>query len=140
MKAHYFDAATGLWLGVSIDAPEDVVELNRPAGAMVVAEALQYPHAKRLVAGSLVDYQPPAPDADHEWLDDVKRWRIKPDALARKNAREDAKTQIEALERQQARAIREHAINRGGTPAQLKKRLEDIDDQITALRAQLNET
>jgi hypothetical protein len=46
--------------------------------------------------------------------------------------------EIDALERRQARAIREHAIGRGGTPAELKQRLEDIDDAITTLRATLN--
>jgi len=46
-------------------------------------------------------------------------------------------TEIDALEKSQARAIREQTIGRGGTPAELKKRLEDIDDKIAALRANL---
>ena len=46
-------------------------------------------------------------------------------------------TEIDALEKSQARAIREQITGRGGTPAELKKRLEDIDDKIAALRANL---
>jgi hypothetical protein len=59
------------------------------------------------------------------------------DQERQKLIRRSVQFEIDALERKQARALREHAIGRGGTPAQLKKRLEDIDDQIAALRAQL---
>lgn len=52
--------------------------------------------------------------------------------------RRDALTQIEALEKQQARALREYITGRGGAAADLKKRLEDIDDQIAALRSTLS--
>ena len=52
--------------------------------------------------------------------------------------RRDALTQIEALEKQQARALREYTIGRGGAAADLKKRLEDIDDRIAALRSTLS--
>lgn len=48
-----------------------------------------------------------------------------------------AKTMIENLEKQQARAIRENAIGRGGTQQELKARLEIIDDQITVLRGKI---
>lgn len=64
------------------------------------------------------------------------------DRVAEANARRTRMAiyaQMRALEEKQARAIREHAIGRGGTPAELKQRLEAIDDQITALRATLNE-
>jgi hypothetical protein len=71
-----------------------------------------------------------------EVIDSVGSTASEPDAaqlLAR-----SARAQIEALEKQQSRALREHAIGRGGTPAELRKRLEDIDDQIIALRAVLS--
>jgi len=45
--------------------------------------------------------------------------------------------EIDALEKRQARALREYTIGRGGTPAELKARLEAIDDQIAELRSTL---
>ena len=45
--------------------------------------------------------------------------------------------EIDALEKSQARAIREHTTGRGGTPLELRARLEDIDNKIAALRATL---
>jgi hypothetical protein len=81
-------------------------------------------------------FVPPAPDSDHSWNAEAATFIVSEVGEKRRTAR----SRIEALEKQQSRAIREQAIGRGGTPAQLKKRLEDIDDQIAALRAQLNET
>jgi hypothetical protein len=81
--------------------------------------------------------QPPAPDSEHEWDAESEEWVLPRDAALRRSAKAAALAQIESLEKQQSRALREQAIGRGGTPAQLKKRLEDIDDQIAALRAQL---
>ena len=46
--------------------------------------------------------------------------------------------QINALEQKQARSLRELATGRGNQ-ADAKKRLEDLDDQIAALRLQLPE-
>jgi hypothetical protein len=82
---------------------------------------------------------PPSPSADHTWNTASEAWEIAQEKMAQIVAARSARASIDALERQQARAIREHAIGRGGTPAELKKRLEDIDDQITALRATLTE-
>jgi hypothetical protein len=84
--------------------------------------------------GQPVYFDPVAPSPNLEW--DPALQRFKQTAASRQ--REDALAQIAALEAQQARAIREHAIGRGGTPAELKQRLEDIDDAITTLRATLN--
>lgn len=48
-----------------------------------------------------------------------------------------AKSMIQNLEAQQARAIREERIGRGGTPTELKARLEAIDDMIIELRTKI---
>jgi hypothetical protein len=44
--------------------------------------------------------------------------------------------EIDALERSQLRTMREFTLGRG-TQASLRARLEEIDDQIAALRSQL---
>lgn len=135
-SVQFFDAATGLWTGVQFRGADDDIAANAPAGS-VPLDAVEFPHAMRLVDGALVEYQPPAPDADHEWNAQTRRWQLSSDAAGRIQRKRAAQDAIEVLERQQARAMREHAIGRGGTAAQLKKRLEDIDDQITALRSQI---
>lgn len=90
-----------------------------------------------LQTGEVEAFQPEKPDDDHEWDAATEEWKLPQSVVFRRAAIASAHRQIADLEARQARAIREHAIGRGGTPAQLKKRLEDIDDQITALRAQL---
>jgi hypothetical protein len=59
-----------------------------------------------------------------------------PPSLAEKDS-DKAKSMIHNLEVQQARAIREERIGRGGSSAELKARLEAIDDQIVALRTKI---
>ena len=48
-----------------------------------------------------------------------------------------AKHMIKILEEQQARALREERIGRGGTNQELKTRLEAIDDRIIQLRTKI---
>lgn len=136
MKLQIFDQ-DGLWTGRTLDVPESEVEANTPSGYSAIA-SVDAPHAKRLVDGVLVDYQPPQPSADHEWDDTEKQWHLSAAAAARAAAKTAAQQRINELERQQARAVREQLLNRGGTPAELRKRLEDIDDEITTLRSVLN--
>jgi len=130
-----FDAA-GIWTGRVVVCSETDVALNLAPGELARDDVVA-PERSCIVDGQVADYRPPAPDADHEWNDAAGQWRLKASIAAQRARRAEAQDGIEALERQQARAMREHAIGRGGTPAQLKKRLEDIDDQITALRGEL---
>jgi hypothetical protein len=137
MKAFtVYDAATGRLLrvvrGQDIDADSQAL-----AGEAVYDGALPLQGCRiDLATGQPEYFTPPAPDADHVWNAERGAFLIS----AAGERRREARSRIEALEKQQARALREHAIGRGGTPAELRKRLEDIDDQITALRAQLNQS
>lgn len=79
-------------------------------------------------------FTPASPGSEVEWNDDAKTFLLTPAAVQRN----ETKAAIRELESSQARAIREHAIGRAGTPAELRKRLEDIDDQITELRKALS--
>lgn len=88
----------------------------------------------RVEAGEVVRFDPPA-RVGMEWDTSQDAYVV----TAAERARQIALLSIVQLEARQARAIREQLIGRGGTPAELKQRLEAIDDQITALRATLNE-
>jgi hypothetical protein len=135
-RVTFFDLATGLSNGAGYEGPEADLEANTPAGC-VAMPAVDRPHLWRLQDGALVPHVPAAPSADHEWHDDAGEWRLTPAAAVRAGKRRSALARIEDLERAQARAMREQALGRGGTPAQLRKRLEDIDDAIIELRKDL---
>lgn len=89
---------------------------------------------------SVVDYQPPQPDADYEWNEQTKRWQKREAVLLREQRRTVAQTRIDQLETKQARILRELEIDPakvgddGKTP---KERLVEIDHQIEQLRGQL---
>lgn len=88
-------------------------------------------------AQSVVDYQPPAPGADHEWIQDdeegnrVRRWMLKPDVAERRARELVAKAQIEELERKGLRALRELMLNPNNPAA--RKRVQDMNQQIERL-------
>jgi hypothetical protein len=137
----FFDAGTGLWTGVRFSGSEADIALNAPAGSVPVA-AVEFPWAMRLDAdtGTLVDYKPPAPSPDHDWNAQERRWVVRPAVLQQQSAKRAALEEITRLELSQLRLQREERIGRGGlTPLEIKKRLEDIDDQIIALRAIVNQ-
>jgi hypothetical protein len=127
------DRATGLPRRI-FSGPEHAFEMQLADDEFYVDGALPL-LAARVDPDTLAvqTIQPTPPSADFEL--DALTGTFRPTEAAR--VRADAVGKIRDLEARQARAIREHAIGRGGTPAQLKKRLEDIDDEIIALRAQL---
>jgi hypothetical protein len=86
-----------------------------------------------LWANVLVDYQPPAPSADHEWDGETKRWRLSAATTAKAQARAAALVAIAALETQGIRPMRELTLGLPGA----QERLASIDSQIAALRASL---
>jgi hypothetical protein len=135
-RVTFFDITTGLSNGAGYEGPEADLEANTPPGHAALP-AVERPHLWRLQDGALVPHVPPSPGADHEWDEAAGEWRLTAAAAVRAGKRRSALARIEDLERAQARAMREHAIGRGGSPGQLKKRLEDIDDAITELRKDL---
>lgn len=133
-SATIYDAATGAILRV-VSGERSIVEAQVRPGEALLQGALPLRGCRVNVdTGEAQYFRPEPPSDDLEWHAESASFVLS----AAGQRRRDARSSIEALERQQARAIREHAIGRGGTPAQLKKRLEDIDDQITALREALN--
>lgn len=132
----FYDKATGLFDGSTYGCGHgEFVEANARGRGSI--EGRFDPLSQRVdvdvEAGTVVDYQPPAPDADHEWDPTAKRWRLKLGVAAAREARATALALIDALERQQHRALREATLGKPGA----KERLQSIDDQIAQLRVHL---
>jgi hypothetical protein len=85
----------------------------------------------------VVDYQPPQPDADHEWNAQTRRWQKREAVLLFEQRRAVALARIDQLENKQARILRELEIDPakvgidGKTPME---RLVAIDQEIEQLR------
>ena len=131
MRVLIYDEATGDVLRAFSGSRHLLDEQLRPGEAFI--ESAAPVSGTRVEGGAVVDVAPPAPSPDYEWNAAARRFDLTP----RRQRAEDAKVQIDALERQQLRALREQTLGRGGTPAQLRKRLEDIDDAIVELRKDL---
>lgn len=102
-----------------------------------------------LETGQIIDYQPPAPDDDHEWLHDdeqgnrIRRWVLKPEAAERNARQAAAQTRIAELAQKTERAVREHIL--GIVPTDDDRAagaltLQEIQDEIAAQRAIINAT
>jgi hypothetical protein len=83
-----------------------------------------------VATGLVVDWLPPQPSPEHEWNTAIRRWQIKPEVVAIKEARRNALERIRFLELKALRALREHALGQ----AAAKDRLKTIDDEIAQLR------
>lgn len=142
---HEYDAATGLLSGRQhgfSDSPGldayirdrfrgSVIELSGPVDAL----SQRVDTETRL----LVDYQPPAPDANHEWSHAEKRWHLRADIAQRRAARAAALAKITELEtQQQPRALRELTLDPANVTA--IERLTQIDQAIAELRETLRAT
>lgn len=136
MKWTFYDPETGLFSGRAFKAPNDAaLELNTPAG--LVAMPGEYDHLSQRVdeSGEVVDWIPPAPDADHDWNDERKRWALKPEVAEARQTRRRALERIQELELGQLRSVRELLLTPGAQAA--RAALQAADEEIQALRAGL---
>lgn len=147
---HFYDLESGIFTGVefSFFGREEVLTANTPPGCGVYEGETDYLSQRVDVESKhLVDYQPPAPGDDHEWIHDdeqgnrVRRWALKPEAAERIARRAAAIDRIAQLERKQERALREHAL--GIVPTDDDRAagaltLQEIQDEIAEQRAIIN--
>jgi hypothetical protein len=133
----FYDALTGIFSSARFalsDASTGIhaaeLALNTPPGLIAIEGDYNF-LAQRvdLTTGHVVDYQPPAPSADHEWNAETKRWQLNATAVDRANRRTAAIARIAELDRSQHRFLRKHAL---GDPQAIAK-LKEIDDEIEAL-------
>jgi hypothetical protein len=129
----FFDPVTGLFAGRTYGGSSvEGLKNNTPEGCAAIEG--MYDHlAQRvdIITGEVVDYQPPQPSADHEWNADTKRWQLTAAAQDVINADAIARAQLEAIDRQSIRALREAALGKPEAVALLAT----LDAQATPLRA-----
>jgi len=140
MQWHFFEKESGLFhekvvvLTVPKATEQATARANAPDGHVPIAGV--YDSLSQRVdieTGAVVDYQPPAPSADHEWNATSKRWQLTAAVQAKARARQTALAQIAVLEASGVRAARELALNQAGA----LDRLQAIDAAIAKLRADL---
>lgn len=84
----------------------------------------------------VIDYQPPAPSAAHEWDGATKRWRLNASAQASAAAGAQARARHVELISQQRDDLRRAVL--GDVAA--KERLQAIENEIVALQPHLSDT
>jgi hypothetical protein len=158
----FYDKTTGIFSGRTFFGPREYLAINTPSGhasiegehdhlsrridierfhrdreAALEAHRAHRPEVDpafefRATAAHVIDWQPEQPSADHEWNTDTRRWQLSATASGRIARRQSALGRIRELERQQARPMRELAIDAGN--AEARKRLEAIEAEIASLR------
>ena len=83
-----------------------------------------------ITTGKVIDLLPEQPSSDHEWSATDRRWQVKPEVLAREDARRVAMLRINQLEQSGIRSLRELALGE----ARAADRLKALDSEIAALR------
>jgi hypothetical protein len=137
MRRHLFSLATGLFDGRTISAPdESVLALNPPPPGFSYKAGVTDWESQRvdLSTGAIVDYKPPAPDADHEWRDSLRRWVLSQSAEDRRRREAERRAELVALD---GRLIRPLAERDGEDADEALGIIEDINKQKAALRAEL---
>jgi hypothetical protein len=140
----FYDQQTGVFTGrrYSSRNQSDLAK-NIPAGCGAADGS--FDHLSKRVdieTGAVVDWQPPRPDADHEWHAETSRWVKRSDVLETEARRRAALSKIAELEQKQFRIERELRLRPaevgtdGKTPAQ---RLEDLDADIARMRSLLSD-
>lgn len=136
----YYDRETGLFSRRKHSGPDDW--LPSPPDGHVAIEG-DFDHlSKRFDLSTLtvVEYQPPCPDDEHEWdstTDPTRpRWRKRREVVERERQRAVSLSRIKELEEKQLRPLRELA--RDPENAEARRRLVQIDTDIAELRASLS--
>ena len=133
----FYHAETGRFADMKYCSTSEHPENLRnqvPAGHLPIEG--DYDHLAEQVdisTGAVIDYQPPAPDANHEWNSAARRWQLTAAVQAAIDQRARASARIAQLEVSQHRAVRDAALGFAGAIA----RLQSIDDEIAALRSDL---
>lgn len=146
----FYRLSDGMFTGKvrSISMSRRIEDIIVPEGCGVI-EGWHDHLSKRLdlTSGEIVDYQPPRPDANHEWIHDdehgnrVRRWALKPEVIECRARRAAAVARIVELERKEPRARREH--EQGIRPSEADRKagaltLQEIWDEIARLRDELS--
>ncbi|HEY0684772.1 MAG TPA: hypothetical protein VGD45_20715 [Steroidobacter sp.] len=148
---HFYDEITGIFTGstITVSTPSVVrmVAANtQPGQRAFVGQADPLSQRVDPQTGDLVDYQPPAPDDDHEWVIEDEhgnrrhRWVLKAEAVERQTRKAAATARIAELGRKTERATREFLL--GIVPTEEDRAagamtLEEIENELATLRLEV---
>ena len=127
----YYDSQTGMFSRKKNSTPDDKKPVAPEGFTLIEGDFDPLSQRFDIQSGMVVDYQPDAPDADHEWNAQTRRWQKRADVREREERRAVALNRIVELERQSWRPMRELAI---AASAEAAQRLAEIDAQIVELR------
>jgi hypothetical protein len=131
----FYDEKTGIFAThhKTFNNPKSL-KVNTPDGFIALAGRYDPLSQKVDIAtGKVVDYQPPAPTADHEWNATTKRWQLNTTAADKATVSATAKREIERLNRDSVAPLRELALGMPGA----KEKLQAIQDQVAIFEKQL---
>lgn len=137
MKTYSFaDPITGAISPETVTCSDKQAAANiRPGMTRIVGALDHLSQRVDIETGDVVDYQPPAPSALHEWDAVIKRWKL-PDAVIAAQAEQRALlAMITRIEAKQLRSLRELMLDPADKAA--RDRVTAIDSQIAALREKL---
>lgn len=83
---------------------------------------------------AIVEFRPPKPDDDHEWSDDEKTWKVKPDIAIETVKRVGATAQLNSIDLLSIRAMREAVLELLPDNNQTKRRLLGIESEAESQR------
>ena len=135
MKFSVYNLDTGFLTGRLLTAPtQEAATKSTPLGCGVVDG--HYSELCYKVVDGLITYFEPIPPGDgYVWDLNISKWRRSENESLKDRAKAKALEDIELLEKQQLRPLRELVINPNSGDA--KKRVSEIEGQIDTLRGLL---
>jgi hypothetical protein len=138
----FYDAQTGIFSPRRFGAPDAAnLALNTPAGHVAIEGAFDRDSQRVDVeSGTVIDYQSAAPDEFHVWNSQAKQWEPTAERAKQLQDDEDARAQLDELDRKTLRALLEAQLGIKPTKADRDAgvmTLEDIQAAKTALRSKL---
>jgi hypothetical protein len=107
---------------VDVSVPPELVDDISPRGFVV---------GKR-IAHKIIDYQPPAPSAQHEWDAVKKRWQLSAAAQGKAQARQAAQARIAGLRASSIDVMRSLLLGNESARAQLQAIADEIEAALQA--------
>lgn len=133
----FYDPLTGDFSGRTFSGSERLLEANTPKGLKPLPGRYDRLSQRVDKTGAVVDYQPPAPDADHEWRENAfqgrPRWVKKLDVVQREAMDAAARERLEEIDLAMVRPLAQlildpqHAVARAA--------LNELETEAAVLRA-----
>jgi hypothetical protein len=130
----FYDQKTGEILSRTYSGPQ--LDINTPPGTAAI-EGVFDSLSQRIDLETLavVDYQPPQPDADHEWNAETRRWIKKAEVIASEQKDRAARVALEDIDARSIRRLRELSVSDPQLAALESEAVEFRKDLVADLSA-----